>query len=151
MRILTKHRNYQAFVSFLVDDDLVAGATLKRPYRNLASSRLHPVVCSCNDIVRKEHAARKARAMPEVEIYSSRTCGFCHMAKRLFLSKSVQFKEYDVTLDPRKRVEMQQRSKAGRTVPQIFIGGTYIGGCTDLYELDRRSKLDSLLRADQKF
>ena len=87
--------------------------------------------------------------MLEVEIYSSRTCGFCHMAKRLFLSKSVQFKEYDVASDPSKRVEMQQRSKGGRTVPKIFIGGIYIGGCTDLYELDQRGRLDSLLSADQ--
>ena len=71
------------------------------------------------------------------------------MAKRLFMSKSAQFTEYDVTLDPGKHVEMQQRSKGGSTVPQIFIGGTYIGGCSDLYELDQRGKLDSLLSADQ--
>ena len=87
--------------------------------------------------------------MSKVEIYLSQTCGFCHMAKRLLLSKSVQFTEFDVTLDPNKLVEMQQRSKGGHTVPQIFIGGTYIGGCTDLYELDQRGRLDSLLSADQ--
>jgi len=83
--------------------------------------------------------------MSEVEIYSSQTCGFCHMAKRLLMSKSVSFTEYDVNFDPTKRVEMQQRSKGGRTVPQIFINGAHIGGCTDLYELDQRGKLDSLL------
>ena len=87
--------------------------------------------------------------MSKVEIYSSRTCGFCNMAKRLFFLKTVQFTEYDVTFDPSKRVEMEQRSKGGRTVPQIFIGGIYIGGCTDLYELDQRGKLDILLSADQ--
>ena len=88
--------------------------------------------------------------MSKVEIYSSRTCGFCHMAKRLFFSKTVQFTEYDVTFDPSKQVEMEQRSKGGRTVPQIFIGGIYIGGCNDLYELDQRGKLDILLSADQR-
>ena len=71
------------------------------------------------------------------------------MAKRLFTSKSVKVTEYDVTLDPSKCVEMQLRSKGGSTVPQIFIGGTYIGGYTDLYELNQRGKLDSLLSADQ--
>ena len=89
--------------------------------------------------------------MSKVEIYASQTCGFCHMAKRLLMSKSVKFTEYDVTLDPGKRVEMQQRSKGGRSVPQIFIGGKYIGGCTDLYELDQRGKLDSLFSADRTF
>ena len=87
--------------------------------------------------------------MFKVEIYSSRTCGFCHMAKRLFFSKSVQFKEYDVTFDPSKRVAMQQRSKGGRIAPQVLIGVMHIGGCTDLYELDQFGKLDSLLIADQ--
>ncbi len=87
--------------------------------------------------------------MFKVEIYSSKTCGFCHLAKRLFMAKSVQFKEYDVTSEPVKRVEMEQRSKGGRTVPQIFIDGTHIGGCNDLYELDQRGQLDSLLSARQ--
>ena len=87
--------------------------------------------------------------MSKVEIYSSRTCGLCHMAKRLLTSTSVQFMEYDVTLYPIKGVEMQQRPKGGVTVPQIFIGGTFIGGCTDLCELGQPSKLDSLLSVDQ--
>lgn len=87
--------------------------------------------------------------MSKVEIYSSRTCGLCHMVKRLLTSTSVQFMEYDVTLYPIKGVEMQQRPKGGVTVPQIFIGGTFIGGCTDLCELGQPSKLDSLLSVDQ--
>ena len=71
------------------------------------------------------------------------------MAKRLLTSTSVQFMEYDVTLYPIKGVEMQQRPKGGVTVPQIFIGETFIGGCTDLCELGQPSKLDSLLSVDQ--
>ena len=96
-----------------------------------------------------DNSFSKATAKSKIEIYSSWTCGFCQMAKRLFLSKSVQFMEHDVKLDPSKRVEMQQRSKGGCTVPQIFIGGKYIGVCDDLYKLDQRGKLDSLLIADQ--
>ena len=67
------------------------------------------------------------------------------MAKRLLMSKSVQFTEYDVTLDSGKRVEMQQRSKGGGTVPQIFIDDFHVGGSDDLAALERDGKLDEML------
>ena len=108
-------------------------------------TRLNVAVCQPGN----KNSVSRAKAISKVEIYSSRACGFCQMAKQLILSKSVQFKEYDVTLDPSKRVEMHQRSKGGYTVPQIFIGGTHIGGCNDLYRLDQRGKLDILLSGDQ--
>lgn len=85
--------------------------------------------------------------MPVVEIYTSPLCGFCHAAKRLLTDKGVSFSEIDVLVDPSRKQEMIQRANGGRTVPQIFIGGTHVGGCDDLYALDRSGKLDPLLAA----
>lgn len=85
--------------------------------------------------------------MKPVEIYSSPICGFCHAAKRLLNQKGVSFAEIDVFTNPSRKAEMVQRANGGRTVPQIFIGGTHIGGCDDLYALERAGKLDSLLSA----
>jgi glutaredoxin 3 len=83
--------------------------------------------------------------MKPVEIYTSPTCGYCHAAKRLLTQKGVSFTEYDVSRDPELRQKMTQRAHGGYTVPQIFVGGTHVGGCDDLYALDRAGKLDPLL------
>ncbi|MCV6825576.1 MULTISPECIES: glutaredoxin 3 [Halocynthiibacter] len=83
--------------------------------------------------------------MQTVEIYTTQTCGFCHAAKRLLNSKSVSFVEFDVSRDPALRQKMTQRANGGRTVPQIFVGDTHVGGCDDLYALEQRGKLDALL------
>lgn len=84
--------------------------------------------------------------MKSVEIYTSPLCGYCHAAKRLLRDKGVSYSEIDVSRDPQKRQEMM--SRAGRhTVPQIFVGETHVGGCDDLYALDRAGKLDPLLAA----
>ncbi|WP_316013716.1 glutaredoxin 3 [Roseobacter sp. HKCCA0434] len=85
--------------------------------------------------------------MKPVEIYTTPICGFCHAAKRLLTQKGVAFTEIDVMADPSKRAEMTQRSGGGRTVPQIFIDGTPIGGSDDLHALERSGKLDGLLAA----
>lgn len=85
--------------------------------------------------------------MSTVEIYTTPICGFCHAAKRLLTAKGVSFAETDVMSRPEKRAEMVQRANGGRTVPQIFIDGKHIGGCDDLYALDRAGKLDALLSA----
>ncbi|WP_317056478.1 glutaredoxin 3 [Roseovarius rhodophyticola] len=85
--------------------------------------------------------------MKTVEIYTSPLCGFCHAAKRLLTQKGASFSEVDVLKNPDRKPEMIQRANGGRTVPQIFIGGTHVGGCDDLYALDRAGKLDSLLAA----
>lgn len=85
--------------------------------------------------------------MTTVEIYTSPLCGFCHAAKRLLKQKGVSFSEVDVLRDPGRKAEMIKRANGGRTVPQIFIGGTHVGGCDDLYALERAGKLDSLLAA----
>ena len=85
--------------------------------------------------------------MPTVEIYTSPSCGFCHAAKRLLTQKHAAFTEIDLTRAPQRRVEMLSRSGGRHTVPQIFIGDTHVGGCDDLYALERAGKLDALLRA----
>ncbi len=85
--------------------------------------------------------------MKNVEIYTSPFCGFCHAAKRLLTDKGVTFTEIDVSRDPAQRQTMMQRSNGGRTVPQIFIGQTHVGGCDELYSLERSGRLDPLLAA----
>lgn len=85
--------------------------------------------------------------MKSVEIYTSPLCGFCHAAKRLLQQKGVSFSEVDVMASPDRRAEMVQRANGGRTVPQIFIGEVHVGGCDDLFALERAGKLDPLLAA----
>ncbi|RUS59796.1 glutaredoxin 3 [Pseudorhodobacter sp. E13] len=84
--------------------------------------------------------------MKQVEIYTSPLCGYCHAAKRLLSKKGVAFVEHDVSRDPSLRAVMVQRAKGGRTVPQIFVGETHVGGSDDLHALDHAGKLDALLK-----
>ncbi|SFR35508.1 glutaredoxin 3 [Litoreibacter janthinus] len=83
--------------------------------------------------------------MAQIEIYTTSLCGFCHAAKRLLTQKGASFDETDVGRNPDKKGEMIQRANGGRTVPQIFIDGQHIGGCDDLFALERAGKLDGLL------
>ena len=83
--------------------------------------------------------------MKPVEIYTTPTCGYCAAAKRLLTKKGVDFTEIDVSRDPALRDAMVTRAHGRRTVPQIFIGGTHVGGCDDLYALDGDGKLDPML------
>jgi len=85
--------------------------------------------------------------MKPVEIYTSPLCGFCHAAKRLLDEKGINFSEIDVLQDPARKPEMIERAGGRRTVPQIFIGPDHIGGCDDLFDLERQGKLDALLAA----
>lgn len=82
-----------------------------------------------------------------IEIYTSPLCGFCHSAKRLLNQKGVSFSEINVALSPQRKAEMIDRAGGRRTVPQIFIGETHIGGCDDLFDLETKGKLDALLAA----
>ena len=84
--------------------------------------------------------------MKTVELYTSPLCGFCHAAKRLLTQKGVSFSEIDVLAQPDRKPEMIQRANGGRTVPQIFIGTTHVGGCDDLFALESAGKLDALLK-----
>jgi len=83
--------------------------------------------------------------MQAVEIYTSPLCGFCHAAKRLLTQKGVSFAEIDIARQPDKRQEMLSRANGRHTVPQIFVGTTHVGGCDELYGLERAGKLDKLL------
>jgi glutaredoxin 3 len=83
--------------------------------------------------------------MTKVTIYTRMFCPYCTRAVSLLKSKGVEFDEIDAGMDAAKREEMIQRSKGGRTFPQIFIGETHIGGCDDMMALEREGKLDPLL------
>ncbi len=85
--------------------------------------------------------------MQPVHIYTSPTCGFCHMAKRLLNAKSVSFTETDVSRNAAKKQEMMSKAKGRHTVPQIFIGDKHVGGCDELMALERAGKLDAMLKA----
>lgn len=84
--------------------------------------------------------------MPHVVIYTKPTCPFCHRAKHLLQEKNMPFEEIDIAADPARRSEMITKAFGKTTVPQIFIDGTHIGGCDDIYALDREGKLDPMLR-----
>lgn len=82
--------------------------------------------------------------MSKVEIYTTPFCPYCHAAKALLTDKGVPFTEITVT-DPELRTKMTERAHGRRTVPQIFIGETHVGGYDDMAALERRGELDALL------
>lgn len=84
--------------------------------------------------------------MKTVEIYTTPTCPYCHAAKRLLTAKGVAFTEIDVSADPAIRVAMTARAGGRRSVPQIFIGDTHVGGSDDLHALEDAGGLDPLLK-----
>jgi glutaredoxin 3 len=81
----------------------------------------------------------------KVEIYTWTTCPFCIRAKNLLLKKGVDFLEYSIDGDEVARSKMAERANGRRSVPQIFINDQHIGGCDDIYALERQGKLDALL------
>lgn len=83
--------------------------------------------------------------MQPIEIYTTRSCPYCHAAKDLLNQKGASFIEIDVTGDRERRAEMAMRANGRTSVPQIFIGPTHVGGCDDLYALDDSGRLDPLL------
>ncbi|WP_128892676.1 glutaredoxin 3 [Erythrobacter sp. HKB08] len=82
---------------------------------------------------------------PTIDIYTKFGCGYCYRAKQLLERKGAQFNEFDITMGGPKREEMLERAPDARTVPQIFIGDTYVGGSDELHALEREGKLDALL------
>jgi glutaredoxin 3 len=82
--------------------------------------------------------------MPKVDIYTTPICPYCLAAKSLLKRKGVTYNEITV-VNPEKRELMVERANGRRTVPQIFIGETHVGGYDDMAALDRRGELDPLL------
>ena len=82
--------------------------------------------------------------MSKIEIYTTNWCPYCYAAKALLDDKGVAYDEIDAT-DPDVRMDMIQRAHGRRTVPQIFIGDTHVGGYDDMAALERRGQLDPLL------
>ena len=85
--------------------------------------------------------------MAKVLMYSTAVCPYCVRAEQLLTRKGVkEIEKVRIDLDPARRDEMMQRT-GRRTVPQIYIGDTHVGGCDELYELEHQGKLDPLLAA----
>ena len=85
--------------------------------------------------------------MPKVTMYATAVCPYCVRAEQLLRKKGVtDIEKVRVDLEPERREEMMQKT-GRRTVPQIYIGETHVGGCDDLYELEHQGKLDPLLAA----
>lgn len=82
---------------------------------------------------------------PAITIYTTRTCPFCVRAKGLLRDRNLSFDEIDVGADPQARARMTQRAQGRRSVPQIFIGERHVGGCDDLFDLDRTGRLEVLV------
>ena len=82
--------------------------------------------------------------MAQVVIYTTRICPYCVRAKQLLQRKGVAYEEIDVSNDHATRMQLVERTKQ-RTVPQISINDQHIGGCDDLYALERQGALDPLL------
>ena len=85
--------------------------------------------------------------MDTVTIYTTSTCPYCHAAKDLLRKKGVGFHEIDVSGKPGERRTMTERAGGRTSVPQIFVGTHHVGGCDDLYALERAGRLDPLLAA----
>ncbi len=88
-----------------------------------------------------------AHAQPPIVIYTSAICGYCVAAKNFLRSRDLQWEEVRIDLDPVERERMVARTRR-TSVPQIFIGATHVGGCDDLYALDRAGRLDPMLTAE---
>jgi glutaredoxin 3 len=85
--------------------------------------------------------------MAKVEIYTTMLCGYCYRAKKLLDERGVAYREIDVMTDGKLREEMRTRTGGRSSVPQIFIDDRHIGGCDELYALERTGKLAPLLQA----
>ena len=84
--------------------------------------------------------------MVKIEVYTTMMCPYCYRAKKLLSQHGADFTAIDVMADQDRRREMIQRAGGRRTVPQIFINGTHVGGCEELYALDAAGKLAPLLQ-----
>jgi len=82
--------------------------------------------------------------MTDILLYTTSWCPYCVRAKMLLDRKGLEYREINLDQEPAKRLEMMERS-GRRTVPQIFFGETHVGGCDDLYALERQGGIDELM------
>ena len=85
--------------------------------------------------------------MKKVVIYTGPMCNYCSAAKHLLNKKKINYIEFDIGADPPKMQEMQEKTKGARTIPQIFVGDTYVGGYMELKSLEKQGELDNLLKS----
>jgi glutaredoxin 3 len=83
--------------------------------------------------------------MSKVDIYTKGHCPYCHRAKALLTKKETSFNEIEIDVMPELRSKMIERAKGKSTVPQIFIKDYHVGGCDELFALEAKNQLDSLL------
>jgi len=83
--------------------------------------------------------------MAKIEVYLGDYCPYCTRAKALLTQRKLDFVEYNVQDEPERRVEMAKRAPGARSIPQIFINDKHVGGCDDLYALDRKGELQDWL------
>jgi glutaredoxin 3 len=83
--------------------------------------------------------------MSQVDIYTKSHCPYCHRAKALLHKKEISFNEIEIDIMPELRSTMIERARGKSTVPQIFIKDYHVGGCDDLFALEAKNQLDSLL------
>lgn len=86
--------------------------------------------------------------MAKVTIYTRPMCPYCVRAVQLLKQKGVDFEEIDAGFDRLKKEEMVSRANGARTFPQIFVGETHVGGCDDMFALERRGEFDALLERE---
>lgn len=86
-------------------------------------------------------------SISDICLYTTRFCPFCLQAKQLLDAKGLVYSEISVDDNPELRMEMINLS-GRRTVPQIWVGETHVGGCDDLWALERSGQLDSLVKAE---
>ena len=85
--------------------------------------------------------------MAEVTIYTRQLCGYCSAAKNLLAKLGAKVTERDASFDPELRSEMVKRSGGASTFPQIFVGDVHVGGCDDLFAMEKAGNLDTLLKS----
>ena len=94
--------------------------------------------------------APRAATQPEVRIYTLRSCDWCIKAKALLRKQGIRFTEVDVTYDLEARAEAITRSGGHRTVPQIFIGDSHVGGYSELADLESQGKLSEMIEKGER-
>ena len=85
--------------------------------------------------------------MATIKIYTKNYCPACDLAKQILTQKGVAFQEFKMDDKPEELKSLIEKTQM-KTVPQIFINGHFIGGCSDMVELDKKNQLDILLQAE---